>query len=123
MIADMSSDKKFNPIANELFIFRDRKLNTSLGFIAQSCFGVPKDIRLNCTHYCIVEVPNKHELKQIISQNSSDISFNDIMNLYKKIPPKHIPFQLLMLLLHQIILYILEKKSCRNNIKINHDNQ
>ena len=49
MIADMLSNKKLNPIVTELFI-RGRKLNISLVFITQSCFAVPKDIRLNCTH-------------------------------------------------------------------------
>ena len=49
MIADMLSNKKLNPIVTELFT-RGRKLNISLVFITQSCFAVPKDIRLNCTH-------------------------------------------------------------------------
>ena len=35
MIPDMLSNKRFNPIVTELFI-RGRKLNISLGFIAQS---------------------------------------------------------------------------------------
>ena len=44
MIADMLSSKKLNPIVTELFI-RDRKLNTSLVFITQSYFALPKNIR------------------------------------------------------------------------------
>ena len=39
MIADMLSNKRFNPIVTELFI-RGRKLNISLVFIAQSFFDV-----------------------------------------------------------------------------------
>ena len=54
MIADMLINKKLNPIVTELFI-RDRKLNISLVFITQSYFAVPKDIRLNSTHYFIYE--------------------------------------------------------------------
>ena len=50
MIADMLSNKKPNPIVTELFI-RGRKLNISLFFITQSYFAVPKNIRLNSTHY------------------------------------------------------------------------
>ena len=34
----------------ELFI-RIRKVNISLAFITQSYFGVPKNIKLNSTHY------------------------------------------------------------------------
>ena len=83
MIADMLSNKRLSPIVTELFI-RGRKLNISLAFITQSYFAVPKDIRLNATHYFIVKGPNKQKLKQIASQNLSDIGFEDFMNLYKK---------------------------------------
>ena len=71
-----------NPMVTELFI-RGRKLNIYLAFIKQSYFAVPKDIRLNSTHYFTVKFPNKRELKQIASHNSSDIDFQDFMNLYK----------------------------------------
>ena len=91
MIADMLSNKKLNPIVTELFI-RDRKLNIFLVFITQFYFAVPKDIRLNCTHYYIMKIPNKRELKQIASQNSSDIDFQDFINLYKKCTAKPYPF-------------------------------
>ena len=50
MIANMLSNKKPNPIVTELFI-RGRKLNISLFFITQSYFAVPKNIRLNSSHY------------------------------------------------------------------------
>ena len=39
MIADMLSNRKLNPIVNELFI-RGRNLNISLVFITQSHFAV-----------------------------------------------------------------------------------
>ena len=50
MIADMINNKKINLIVTELFI-RDRNLNISLVFITQSYFKVPKDVRLNSTHF------------------------------------------------------------------------
>ena len=62
MIADMINNKKLNSIVTELFI-RDRKLNISLVFIMQSYFKVPKDVRLNSTHFFIMKIPNKRELK------------------------------------------------------------
>ena len=62
MIADMLCNKKLNPIVTDLFI-RGRKLNISLVFITQSYFDVPKDIRLNSTHYFIKKHPNKREFK------------------------------------------------------------
>ena len=48
MITDIMTNKKFQTII-KLFI-RCRKLNTSLMFITQSYFSVPKDTRLNLTH-------------------------------------------------------------------------
>ena len=60
MIADMINNKRLNPIVNELFI-RGTKLNISIVFITQSYFNVPKDIRLNSTHFFIMRIPNKRE--------------------------------------------------------------
>ena len=84
LIADMLSNKIFNPIVTELFT-RARKLNISLAFITQSNFSVPKNIRLNSTHYSIMKVPNKQELEQIALKNSSDIDFKDFLNIYKNV--------------------------------------
>ena len=56
MIADMLSNKKRNPIVTELFII-GRKI-----FITQSHFSVPKNIRLNSTHYFAMKIANKREL-------------------------------------------------------------
>ena len=50
MITDMINNKKLNPVVTELFI-RGRKLNISIAFITQSYFKVPKDVRLNSTHF------------------------------------------------------------------------
>ena len=69
MIADMIHNKKLNSIVTELFI-RGRKLNISLVFITQSYFKVPKDVRLNTTHFFISKIPNKRELQQIAINHS-----------------------------------------------------
>ena len=50
MIADMIHNKKLDSIVTELFI-RGRKLNISLVFVTQSYFKIPKDVRLNTTHF------------------------------------------------------------------------
>ena len=50
MIADMIHNRKLNLIVTELFI-KGRKLNISFVFITQSYFKVPKDVRLNTTHF------------------------------------------------------------------------
>ena len=81
MIADMLSNKKLNPLVNELFI-RGKKLNISLVFIIQSHFAVPKNIRLNSTYCFVMKIRKKRELQQIAFNHSSDINFQDFMNLY-----------------------------------------
>ena len=55
MIADILSNKKLSLIVTEIFI-RGRKLNISSVFIAQSYIQVPKDVRLNCTHFFIMKI-------------------------------------------------------------------
>ena len=72
MIADMIHSKKLNSIVTELFI-RGRKLNIYLVFITQSYFKVPKDVRLNTSHFFMSKIPNKRELQQIAINHSSDI--------------------------------------------------
>ena len=79
----MINNKNLNSIITELFI-RGRKLNISLVFITQSYFKVPKDVRLNSTHFFIMKIPNKRELQQIALNHSSDISSKDFIKIYKK---------------------------------------
>ena len=87
MIADIINNKELNPTVTELFI-TGRKLNTSIVFITQSYFMVPKDVRVNSIHFFIMKIPSKREL-----QRSA-----------KNMLPNHILFLLMMLRLRQIIL-------------------
>ena len=83
MMADMINNKKLNPIVAELFI-RGRKLNISIAFITQSYFKVPKDVRLNSTHFFIMNISSKRELQQIALNHSPDIDYKDFMKIYRK---------------------------------------
>ena len=83
MIADLINNKKLNSIITQLFI-RGRKLNISLVYITQSYFKVPKDVRLNTTHFFIIKIQNKRELQQITINHSSNINTKDFINIYKK---------------------------------------
>ena len=83
MIADILNNKKLNSNVTELFII-GRKQNISLIFITQSSFAVRKNIRLNSTHYFVMKILNKTELRQIAFNHSSNIKFQDVMDLYKK---------------------------------------
>ena len=82
-IADMIHNKKLYSIVTKLFI-RGRKLNIYLVFITQSYFKVPKDVRLNTSHFFIAKIPNKRELQQIAINHSSDINTKDFVNIYRK---------------------------------------
>ena len=81
MISDIISNKKLNPVVTGLFI-RCRKLNISIVFITQSYFKVPKEVRLNTTHFFITKILSKRELQQIAINHSSDINFKDFMKIY-----------------------------------------
>ena len=74
---------KLKTIVTELFI-KGRKLNSSLAFITQSYFSVPRNIRLNSTHYFIMKIPSERELQQIAFNHSSNINFKNFMNICKK---------------------------------------
>ena len=87
LIADMIKNKELNSIVTELFI-RGRKLNISLIFITQSYFKVPKDVRLNTSHFFIIKIPNKRELQQIAINHSSDINTKDFIEIYRKCTEK-----------------------------------
>ena len=56
---------------------------------------MPKDIRLNLTHYFILKIQNKRELQQFAFNHSSDIGFEDFMNLYKKFIEKIYSFSVI----------------------------
>ena len=87
MIADILEIKKLQAITKELFI-RCRKLNISLVFITQSYFSVPKDVRLNSTHYLIMKIKNKRELHNIAINCFADIDYKDFMKIYRECTKK-----------------------------------
>ena len=60
-----------------------RELNISLVFVTQSYFYVPKDARLNTTHYLITKINNKRELQNIAINHSADIDYNDFIKIYR----------------------------------------
>ena len=51
--------------------------NMAFVFIIWSYFAAQKNTRLNSTHYFIMKIPNKQELKQIAIKHSSAIDFKD----------------------------------------------
>ena len=83
MIADIMGNKKIQAIIKELFI-GCRKLNISFVFITQSYFSVPKDPRLNTAQYFIMKINSRIELKNIATDHSGDIGYQDFMKIYRE---------------------------------------
>ena len=81
MISDVEYNKDFKKIIKELF-YRVRKINISLVFITQSYFRALKDIRLNITHYILMKICNKRELKRIAEENSGHLDYKDFLKIY-----------------------------------------
>ena len=69
MISYVMASKKAQSMLKELFS-SCRKLNISLVFIAKSYFSVPKDVRLNCTHFLFLEfiIEKNHNKLLLITQ-------------------------------------------------------
>ena len=51
--------------------------------MTQCYFTVPKNIKVNSTHFFIMKILYKREFQQIAFNHSSDIDFEDFLNLYK----------------------------------------
>ena len=81
MIADIEYNKNFKRIIKELF-YRARKINVSIVFITQSCFRALKDARLNSTHYILMKIGNKKELKRIAEEKSGNLGYKGFLKIY-----------------------------------------
>ena len=81
MIADIEYNKNFKQIIKELF-YRARKINVSIVFITQSYFKALKDARLNSTHYILMKIGNKKELKRIAEEKSGHLDYKDFLKMY-----------------------------------------
>ena len=53
-------------------------------YFTQYYFSVQKDVRLNLTHYLIMEINNRKDLQNIAINHSADIDYNDFMKIYMK---------------------------------------
>ena len=80
MIADIEYNKKFKKIIKQLF-YRARKINVSIIFIMQSYFRALKDARLNSTHYILMKIGNKKELKSIAEEKSGNLDYKDFLKI------------------------------------------
>ena len=50
------------------YFIQSRHKNCSVIYLSQSFYKTPKDIRLNCSHYCLYESPSSREANRISSE-------------------------------------------------------
>ena len=81
MNADIEYNKNFKRIIKEL-LYGARKINVSIVFITQSNFRTLKDARLNSTHYLLMRIDNKKELKRIAEEKSGHLDYKDFFKMY-----------------------------------------
>ena len=81
MIADIEYNKNFKRIIKELF-YKARKINVSIAFTTQSYFRALKDARLNSTHYILMQIGNKKELKSTVEEKSGHLDYKDFLKMY-----------------------------------------
>ena len=67
---DYVCDKNQNQII-EYFI-QGRHKNCSVIYLSQSFYKTPKDIRINCSHYCLYRPPSSREFSSISSEVGVD---------------------------------------------------
>ena len=54
------------------YFIQGRHKNCSVIYLSQSFYKTPKDIRLNCSHYCLCEFPSSRESNRISSELGVD---------------------------------------------------
>ena len=81
MIADIEYNKNFKRIIKELF-YRARKKIVSIVFITQSYFRALKDSGLNSTHYILMKIGNKKELKRTAEEKSGHLDYKGFLKIY-----------------------------------------
>ena len=91
MIADIMANKKFQSLIKELFV-RCRKLNISLVFFTQFYFSVPKDLRLNSTHYLIMKINNRKESQNIAINHSAEMIIKILLTFTENLQKNQIIF-------------------------------
>ena len=62
---DFVCEKNQKPLID--YFIRGRHKNCSVIYLSQSFYGTPKDIRLNCSHFCVYEFPSSNE-RSLISR-------------------------------------------------------
>ena len=65
---DFVCEKNQKPLVD--YFIRGRHKNCSVISLSQSYYKTPKDIRLNCSHFCIYDFPSNNERSLICRENN-----------------------------------------------------
>ena len=77
---DFICEKNQKPLIN--YFIQGRHKKCSVIYLSQSYYKTPKDIRLNCSHYCVYEFPSSNE-RNLISRELG-VNKEDYMQATKK---------------------------------------
>ena len=71
---DYEDNQKLDKNQRQLidYFIQGRHKNCSVIYLSQSFYKTPKDIRLNCSHYCLYEFPSSREANRISSELGVD---------------------------------------------------
>jgi hypothetical protein len=67
----------------EQYYIRARKLGTSVIFISQSYFRIPKVIRNNCSYMVLLKLSGNREVNLILSEFGLGVSKDELLSLYE----------------------------------------
>ena len=77
---DFICEKNQKPLID--YFIRGRHKNCSVIYLSQSYYKTPKDIRLNCSHFCVYDFPSSNE-RNLISRELG-VNKEDYMQATKK---------------------------------------
>jgi hypothetical protein len=78
---DLVLSKDLSMVEN--YYIRARKLNTSVIFISQSYFKIPKIIRNNCSYMVLLKLSGNREVNMILSEFGLGVSKEELLELYE----------------------------------------
>ena len=81
VLDDMQNEKDLSVVEN--YYIRCRKFNTSIFFLCQNYFKIPKVIRNNCSYLCILKLSGDREVNIILKENGLGLTKEQLINMYR----------------------------------------
>jgi len=81
IIDDLVLEKNQQSIVD--YYIRARKLSTTIAYLSQSYYAIPKIIRQNCNYFIILKMSNVRNVNLILSEFNLGINKQELLNIYK----------------------------------------